>query len=329
MLLSWKIGGLPAGTERSILVKVKPTQVAPMDHGATVTFQAGSRARSRVLQPKLRVEVVQAPSFEKVLKGKTAGFRISVTNTGSGPRPRRGRAGQAWTGTPPRERREERGEQLRPAAQGDRPGPSRRAAGDGRRRQARGSQVCVFKATSPDVIFDPAEAQVEKTVEVIQPKLKLTLDAPAQRYTDTIATYTLTVENPGTSPAKGIRLLSSLPVSGKLVSASSNGRYDPATRRISWSLPQLGPSEKPQSFTFRGQDRRASASTKSPPKPEPRTPSSRAAGAKTDVQGMADLDLVVRERQVSGSTWTVPRPSRFVSATTAVRTLPTSRSAPK
>jgi len=50
-----------------------------------VTFQAGSKATSRVLRPMLKLEVVQTPTEGKVLKNKTAEFRISVTNSGNGP----------------------------------------------------------------------------------------------------------------------------------------------------------------------------------------------------------------------------------------------------
>ena len=84
-LLSWRISTLPAGSDRVILLKVKPTKVGAFDHAATVTFQAGSKASSRVLRPRLKVEVVQNPTDAKVLKNKTAEFRIAVTNTGDGP----------------------------------------------------------------------------------------------------------------------------------------------------------------------------------------------------------------------------------------------------
>jgi uncharacterized repeat protein (TIGR01451 family) len=279
-----------------ILVKVKPTLPTPMDHAATVTFQAGSKARSRVLQPKLRVEVVQAPSIDKVLKGKTAEFRIAVTNTGDGPArdvivlAKLGQGLSHVSGEknddnsfdlPIREigagLREELPIMVVDAKQG-------------------GSQVCLFKATSPDVVFDPAEAQIEKTVEVIEPRLKLTLDAPEKRYTDTVATYTLKVENPGTAPAKGVRLLASLPVSGKLVAIPANAEYDAARRRIMWTLPQIDPGEKPRSFSF---EVKMGGVGFYEVTAEARADNAifERAGAKTDVEGMADLDLVVRERK--------------------------------
>ena len=295
-LLTWKFGVLQAGTEKAIMVKVKPTQATPMDHAVTVTFQAGSRAHSRVLQPKLRVEVVQSPSINKVLKGQAAEFRISVTNTGDGPA--RDIVVLAKLGPGLSHESGEKNEdntfdlpirEIGPGQREDLPVMVVDARQGGR-------QTCLVKATSPDVIFDPAEAQVEKVVEVIEPKLKLTLDAPEKRYTDTIATYTLTVENPGTAPAKDVRLLASLPVSGKLVTIPPDARYDAATRRITWSVPQIDPGEKPRSYTFEVKMGgvgfyEVTAEVQAENGIRER------AGAKTDVQGMADLDLVVRERR--------------------------------
>jgi uncharacterized repeat protein (TIGR01451 family) len=280
------------------MVKVKPTQAVPMDHAATVTFQAGSRARSRVLQPKLRIEVVQSPSIDKVLKGQAAEFRISVTNTGDGPARDIVVLAKLSPGLS-----HESGEKNDDNSF-DLP---IREIGPGQREELPvmvvdakqgGHQSCLVKATSPDVIFDPAEAQVEKAVEVIEPKRKLTLDAPQKRYTDTIATYTLTVENPGTAPAKDVRLLASLPVGGKLQTQSlpPDARYDAATRRITWSIPQVDPGEKPRSFTFEIKMGgvgfyEVTAEAKADNAIFERK------GVKTDVEGMADLDLVVRERR--------------------------------
>ncbi len=295
-LLTWKIGVLQAGTEKAIMVRVMPTQPTPMDHAATVTFQAGSRARSRVLQPKLRVEVVQSPSIDKVLKGQEAEFRISVTNTGDGPARDVVVLAKLSPGLS-----HESGEKNDDNSF-DLP---IREIGPGQREElpvmvvdARqgGHQTCLVKATSPDVIFDPAEAQVEKAVEVIEPRIKLTLDAPEKRYTDTIATYTLTVENPGTAPARNVRLLASLPVSGKLQTIPPDARYDAATRRITWSISQIDPGEKPRSLTFEIKMGgigfyEVTAEAKADNAIFER------ASAKTDVQGMADLDLVVRERR--------------------------------
>ncbi|APW59081.1 DUF11 domain-containing protein [Paludisphaera borealis] len=295
-LLTWSIGILQAGTEKVILVKVKPTQATPMDHAATVTFQAGSKARSRVLQPKLKVEVVQTPSIDKVLKGKAAEFRISVTNTGDGPARDVVVLAKLSAGLS-----HESGEKNDDNSF-DLPikeiGPGQREELPVMVVDAKqgGHQTCQVKATSPDVVFNKEEAEIEKALEVIEPKLKITLDAPEKRYTDTIASYTITLENPGSAPAKNVRVLATLPVSGQLVTPPPGAKYDPATRRITWTLSQIDPTEKPRTLTF---EVKMGGIGFYQVTAEARADNAILAGDKrsTDVQGMADLDLVVRERR--------------------------------
>ena len=141
-LLSWRISTLPAGSERVILLKVKPTKAGgALDHAATVTFQAGSKATSRVLRPRLKLEVVQTPAEGKVLKNKTAEFRIAVTNTGDGPARNVTVQAKLSPGLAPRDRRAERGQQLRAADPGARARPARGARPADRRRHPGGRAV--------------------------------------------------------------------------------------------------------------------------------------------------------------------------------------------
>ena len=66
-----------------ILVRVKPTKIGPFDHAATVTLEVGSKSRTIVREPKLKVE--QTVNSAKVLKGQQVEFKIVVQNTGDGP----------------------------------------------------------------------------------------------------------------------------------------------------------------------------------------------------------------------------------------------------
>ena len=68
-----------------ITIRVKPIQTGPFDHAATVRFETGCKSRTRVLEPKLKVDVIANPTVGKVLKGQTVEFKVSVTNTGDGP----------------------------------------------------------------------------------------------------------------------------------------------------------------------------------------------------------------------------------------------------
>jgi len=294
-LLTWRLGTVPAGSNRAITLKVTPTQVAPMDHAATVSFRAGSKARTRVLQPKIKVEVVQTPSLPKVLKGQKAEFRISVTNTGDGPA--RGVVVLAKLSAGLAHESGERNEQnsfdipietLGPFERRDLPAFIVDTTQGGR-------QTCNVKATSPDVIFDAADAEVERFVEVVEPQLKIQLAAPEKRYTDTIGSYELTVENPGTAPARNIQAVVTLGTQGRLVKVPPDATWDARGQRLVWSLPEIAPGEAPRKLAF---DVRMESigfyEVTAEARAENVTEKVRDKRS-TDVQGMADVDLLVQE----------------------------------
>jgi uncharacterized repeat protein (TIGR01451 family) len=244
-LLNWRINTLPAGAERTILVKVKPTKTGPFDNAATVTFMTGSKSRTRVLEPKLKVDVVVNPSAGKVLKGQPVEFKVSVTNTGDGPA--RNVSIKATLSKGLRHETEEREYELTlpDLAQGqtEKLDPLMAAA------LVKGEQSCTVVAKSPDVEFKKDEAESTKSITVVAPELKLTLTAPESRYTDTVADYEINLENTGTAPARKVRVLTTLPVSGRLVNIPKDADYDRATRRLQWKLDQVEPNAKP-SFSF-------------------------------------------------------------------------------
>jgi uncharacterized repeat protein (TIGR01451 family) len=296
-LLSWRISTLPAASERIILLKVKPSKSGgSLDHAATVTFQAGSKATSRVLRPRLKLEVVQTPTEAKVLKNKTAEFRIAITNTGDGPA--RNVTVQAKLSPGLRHETGEKNDDnsfelpIQELAAGQREDldPLTVEALQG------GEQECRVTATSADVDFEKESAQITRTIEVVEPKLKMTLAGPDKRYTDTIAPYTIMLENPGTAPARNIRVLATLGVSGRLVAVPPGAKYDTASRRLQWTIPQLDPHEKPRSLAFEVRMGGISAY-----EVNVETRGENALYVKdrriTDVQGMPDVDLVVRERR--------------------------------
>ena len=80
-LLIWNLKNVPAGSESSITLNVRATKVGPIDHAATVSMLAGSKARTIIYEAKLKVEQ-EAPS--SVLKGQQVRFKITVSNPGTG-----------------------------------------------------------------------------------------------------------------------------------------------------------------------------------------------------------------------------------------------------
>ncbi|WP_337176732.1 hypothetical protein [Paludisphaera sp.] len=303
-LLIWRLGTLAAGASKKIPMQVTPTQVVHMDHAATVTFRAGSKARSLVREPKLKVEVIQAPSVARQLKGKTVEYRISVTNTGDGPA--RDIMVLAKLGPGLRHESLARSEDnslehpidvLGPGDRYDLPPLVVDAA-------AGGKQTCVVKATSADVVFNAADAEVERSIDVIEPMIKIELAAPEKRYTDTVGQYSVTVENPGTAPARNVRVSVALPVggrTGKLVKVPEDAVYDNKAQRLIWSIPELLPTNDPANPTSKPLVLPFEVRLGSVGYYEV-TAEAKADGVaverqkrSTDVQGMADLDLLVHE----------------------------------
>jgi uncharacterized repeat protein (TIGR01451 family) len=250
--LSFRIPTLAAGSDKVISLRVKPTKTGPFDHTATVRFETGCRSHTRVLEPKLKVEVIANPSTGKVLKGQPVEFKVTITNLGDGPA--RNVAIQAKL-TPG----------LRHEAGGKNDDPvlyelmlPELLAGHTEKLDTLvadavigGNQGCNVKATSTDVVFVPEDAEFTKTIEVVEPKLDLKIQGPDSRFTDTIADYEVILQNPGTAAARKIRVAATLPSKGRLVGkVPADARYDSTTRRLTWTIDQIEPGAKALSFPF-------------------------------------------------------------------------------
>jgi uncharacterized repeat protein (TIGR01451 family) len=294
-LLSWNLGNVPAGSEQTIVVRVRPIKVGPFDHAATVTMLGGGRSRTIVREPRLKVEQTVSPV--KVLKGQTVEFRIRVSNTGDGPA--RNVLVQAKLSAGLRHESGEPNDQNLFEQTLDRLDAGQHVDLDPlvTDTTAGGEQSCAVLAQSPDVV--PAtggdEMKSTQSVQVVEPKLAMTISGPEKRYTDTEAMYAIAVENPGTAPARKVRVRATLPLSGRLVASSSGGHFDPGSRNLVWTLPQLDPGQK-QTFTLRvrmggvglyrvNTEARGEGALLA------------TADARTDVSGMADVDFDVIERR--------------------------------
>jgi uncharacterized repeat protein (TIGR01451 family) len=74
--------------------------------------------------------------------------------------------------------------------------------------------------------------------------LKVSVEGPKQRYLERPATYTVSIDNPGTAAAKEVQLITQLSKGLKFVSANNMGEYDAATHSVHWSLPELPANER-------------------------------------------------------------------------------------
>ncbi|MDR3637685.1 MAG: hypothetical protein P4L84_28015 [Isosphaeraceae bacterium] len=292
-LLVWRLGTVAAGSERIILLRVIPKKVGAFEHAATVTMQAGGKARTLVREPKLKVE--QTVSTAKVLKGQQVEFRIAITNTGNGPAHRvivRAKLTPGLrheSGEPNEENLFEQELELLE--------PGQRVALDPLVTDAiaGGQQTCIVEAKSPDVTTALDEARTTQVVSVVEPRLAMTVAGPDKRFTDTIARYDVTLANPGTATARKIRVLVSLPVDGRLLVVPSGAQFDRASRKLVWNVVQLDPAEK---TTFSFQVRMGSSGRYEVAVEGRADGGLHVEGLKsTTVEGLADLDLEVTEKR--------------------------------
>ncbi|MGE3821911.1 MAG: hypothetical protein AB7I30_21065, partial [Isosphaeraceae bacterium] len=292
-LLSWELETIPAGSERTISLTVKPTRTGSFDHAATLSMKAGAKNRTQVREPKLKVE--QSVSTTRVLKDQPVQFKIVVSNPGDGPV--RNVTVQAKLSPGLRHESGAGNDQNLFEQTIDLIKPGDRLVLDTLVADAvqGGEQSCHVVAHSDDVVPNAAESSSQQSVTVIEPKLDLTITGPKDRYTDTLASYEIVVTNPGTATAENVKVQATLPISGRLYALPTGARFDPQTRRLSWSHGPLEPGGK-VSYTF--QLRMGGVGLYEV------AAESKADGgvgaqkiAHTDVTGLADVDLTVSENR--------------------------------
>lgn len=237
--LHWLLGTVAAGSEQLITLKVRPNAVHTVDHAALVTLMVGGRSRTVIQEPKLKVELTASPG--KVLQGQQVRYNIAVTNPGSGPARNvlvvaRLTPGLKLDG----ENLVEQDIQVIPAG--------------GRVELpalvvdtfAGGEQTCTVLATSDDVATPSPEAKVARSVVVLRPELTIDLAGPETRFTDTVAEYRVTVDNPGTAAARDVQVAVTLPANnGRLQKPLPTGaKWDPSTNKLTYTIPNVEPKAR-------------------------------------------------------------------------------------
>ncbi len=242
----FKKSTLAAGGEWAIPIRVVAHEVrSVVEHSATVTAKAGSRASTTVQEPKLRVEATASPS--SVLKGGQVRFAIVVKNPGSGPA--RNVTVQAKFSGGLKYGDDDIVAQTIPVIK---PGGEVVLEDLEVKTVAGGDQTCTVDVRSDDVVSLPEEHRVVKAVRVTKPELKLVLSGEENRFTGQTIEYRLTVTNPGSAPAKMVKVSASLPAQGGRLKPGplpTGARFDAKSRKLFWLIEQLEP-KTPVEMTF-------------------------------------------------------------------------------
>lgn len=244
--LTWELGEMPIGSEKSLTIVAKPTKVGPLEHTATVSCRTGTRARMVVQEPKLKVEQSITPT--KPLKGQPVQLRLVVSNPGTGAARNVAVVVKASQGLQDAQGSKVFDQEIKRLGPGERmelqPLPLMTVAG--------GPQNCETTLTSPDVATEQPEAKANTTIEVLEPKLKLTFVGPSQKYTNTEDIYELTVANAGTAQARNVRLTVFVPDSKGVQRASRGGLLNGPSRKLEWFVEAIEPgAEKVLKFEYR------------------------------------------------------------------------------
>jgi uncharacterized repeat protein (TIGR01451 family) len=229
-MLTWELGTLVARQEKNLLVKMTADTKGDVAAQAWVTFTGSTSLRIRVREPKL---TVKCQAQDKVMVGDPAAFTLTVSNPGDGS------ADQVKIHAILSEGLEHaRGNKIDFDI-------GNLAAGESRNvtllcaTRTGGLQKCDATAEADCGL----SAKDSVGVNVIMPRLDLTLSGPHLRYLERKALYTLKVTNPGDAAATNVTVADMVPTGFKVLAASDGGRHDFQTRTVSWFLGEIGPGQ--------------------------------------------------------------------------------------
>ena len=229
--LSWKLGSLAPGQERSVEIHVEPINEGQIGSVATVSFDAQASAVTKCTRPQIALRL-SAPG--KVLVGQKQPLRIEVHNPGTGVA-----TGVMLVEDVPSNLRHEAGPELEFEVGSLSPGETRQLDLMLTAEEA-GHVVNQLTAVADGGL------RVEQSIEfdVVAPSLSVDVAGPQRRYLERPASYTVSIGNPGTAPAKDVRLVTKLPRGMKFVRANNLGEYDSQTHSVYWSLAELPEGER-------------------------------------------------------------------------------------
>ncbi|MFM7317992.1 MAG: hypothetical protein ACKO5E_13690 [bacterium] len=240
--LVWELGEMPIGADKTLTIIAKPVRVGTIEQTATVTCQTGTRSRVVVQEPKLRVEQTLVPA--KPLKGQPVQLRVAVSNPGTGVARNVAVVVKVSQGLQDAQGSKVFDQEIRRLGPGERMElqPLTLSTVGG------GGQSSEISATSPDVANQQPESKSSQQIEVLEPKLKVTLTGPSQKYTNTEDIYEVNLENPGTAPARNIQVSIFVPDGRGVLKASrvtgGEADVDHASRRLKWpAITKLNPGE--------------------------------------------------------------------------------------
>jgi uncharacterized repeat protein (TIGR01451 family) len=228
--IRWELGTMQPGDEATITMDLMPQAEGEIGSVAQLTFHAQAAVRTIATRPQLTVEH-SGPA--KVLVGDDVPFQITISNPGSGIA-----TGVIVEVDVPEQLAHEGGREIMSDRFDLRPNETRKLD-------------LVLRAAQPGMVQNTVRAVADANLtaehrtqlEVVAPKLQVSVSGPARKYLQRQAVYQISVSNPGTAPAHNIDVVAYLPQGLKFMSTEKNGRYDQQKHAVSWNLEELPPGE--------------------------------------------------------------------------------------
>lgn len=228
--LFWKLGDMRPSEERSIKVKLTPTQAGSIGSVATVSFAAEVAATTVVTAPELKVEL-QAP--KQIIVGEQSVFRVRVVNSGQGLA-----KGVFIRALLPKELQHPGGNDLE------------YEIGNLSPKQSKDVELHVAATAqgvlTPKVIVSTNNQEQDARtaqISVIDTRIKVARTGPAKRFVGRPASYTNTVTNQSLDTLRDVQIVENVPRDLEPTGRLSSGQWDPQNRTITWRIPQLAPGE--------------------------------------------------------------------------------------
>jgi uncharacterized repeat protein (TIGR01451 family) len=230
--LTWQLGEMAAGGERTLSVQIVPEVEGEIGSVAAVTFATQASVRTVATRP--RVEVLLEASQE-VLIGNSHQVQVTIANTGSGIA-----RNVRLEADIPKQLRHESGEALLDAAIGNlRPNESKRIQLSTGAVEA-GMAECIVRAVDEDGV----QAEQRAMVHVKSPQLVAAIEGPGRRFLERQATYRIAVQNSGTATATNLDFVIHLPAGLKFISTDiPHSTFDPKTNSVKLGLFELIPGK--------------------------------------------------------------------------------------
>ncbi len=221
--LTWNVPRLEAKSKEQLSLRLVPRESRPFDLAVQWTFSpVVSQAMVEVKEPKLAMSVAGP---EEILYGETKIYKLLLSNPGTGD--------------------EENVVLFLSPIDGGTGSPTRHeigsiAAGQNKLVEveltARQAGTLAIKGTA--TADGNLKSETSQEILVRRASLKLVTQGPELKFAGTMASFNITVNNPGNAAAEGIQVAALLPAGAKYVS-STGGQFIEEQNKVVWTMPSL------------------------------------------------------------------------------------------